>query len=70
MIDKVPANELLLKPELKQLVPLSDTTIWRMERDGTFPRRIVLSRKRVAWKRSEVLAFIAARMAAREPQAA
>ena len=63
-------NELLLKPELKQLVPLSDTTIWRMERDGTFPRRIVLSRKRVAWKRSEVMAFIAARMAAREPQAA
>jgi prophage regulatory protein len=70
MIDKVPANELLLKPELKQLVPLSDTTIWRMERDNAFPRRIVLSRKRVAWKRSEVMAFIAARMAAREPQAA
>ena len=69
MADELP-KELLFKPELKQLVPLSDTTIWRMERDGSFPRRIVLSRKRVAWNRTEVLEFIAARMAAREPQAA
>jgi prophage regulatory protein len=69
-VPELSPNELLLKPELKQLVPLSDTTIWRLERDKLFPARIVLSRKRVAWKRAEVEAWLAKRMAAREPQAA
>ena len=60
-------TDLILKPELRRLIPLSDTTIWRMERKGIFPRRILLSAKRVAWHRREVLAFVALRMAARQP---
>jgi prophage regulatory protein len=48
------ADDLILRPERKRLVPLSDATIWRMERRGEFPRRISISDKRVAWRRSEI----------------
>jgi predicted DNA-binding transcriptional regulator AlpA len=52
--DALPLDDLILRAERKRLVPLSDATIWRMERRGEFPRRIVISSKRVAWRRSEI----------------
>jgi predicted DNA-binding transcriptional regulator AlpA len=55
----------MLCNELAALVPLSETTIWRYERDGRFPRRIKLGLKRVAWSRREVLDWIAAQAAVR-----
>jgi prophage regulatory protein len=54
-------DELILRHERKRLVPLSDTTIWRMERRGEFPRRIVISTKRVAWRRREIEVWLARR---------
>jgi prophage regulatory protein len=57
------ADDLILRPERKRLVPLSDTTIWRMERRGEFPRRISISEKRVAWRRSEIEAWLKRRAA-------
>jgi prophage regulatory protein len=33
---------------------LSLSTIWRLERDGVFPRRRSLGRKAVGWVKSEV----------------
>jgi len=59
-------HELLLRAERKRLVPLSDATIWRMERRGEFPRRIPISPKRVAWRRHEIEAWLAAREEARD----
>lgn len=56
-------EELILRHDLKRLVPLSGTTIWRMERRGEFPRRIAISEKRVAWRRSEIEAWIEQRAA-------
>lgn len=47
-------DDLILKHERKRLVPLSEPTIWRMERRGEFPRRIRVSPGRVAWRRSEI----------------
>jgi prophage regulatory protein len=52
------ADDLILRPERKRLVLLSDATIWRMERRGEFPRRISISEKRVAWRRSEIEAWL------------
>ncbi len=60
-------DDLILRPERKRLVPLSDTTVWRMERRGEFPRRIAISVKRVAWRRREIETWLAAREAARAP---
>jgi predicted DNA-binding transcriptional regulator AlpA len=54
MSERLSPDELILRPERKRLVPLSDTTVWRMERRGEFPRRIHISEKRVAWRRSEI----------------
>jgi prophage regulatory protein len=60
-----PPSDLMLKEERAAMVPLSEPTIWRLERDGQFPRRIKIGPKRVAWLRSEVTAWIAAKAAAR-----
>lgn len=40
--------------------------IWRLERDGKFPRRVRVSDARVAWVESEIDAYIAARIAERD----
>lgn len=37
---------------------LSRTTIWRLERDGDFPKRVTISRGCVAWPSDEVDAWI------------
>jgi prophage regulatory protein len=63
-------HDLILRADLRQLVPLSDTTIWRMERRGEFPKRISISVGRIAWRRCEIEAWLALREAAREPAAA
>jgi prophage regulatory protein len=68
-MDSLVENELILRRERKLLVPLSDATIWRMERRGQFPRRIALSAKRVAWRRSEIESWLAQRAAAPMPAA-
>ena len=57
--------DLMLRRERAKLVPLSETTVWRMELRGEFPRRIQIARKRVAWSRREVEAWIKNRAAQR-----
>ena len=42
-------------------VPLSRTTLWRMEREGLFPQRIKLSENRVGWLEGDIDAWIAAK---------
>jgi predicted DNA-binding transcriptional regulator AlpA len=39
---------------------VSYVTIWKKMGDGTFPRPLKISRNRVAWLRSEILAHIRA----------
>jgi predicted DNA-binding transcriptional regulator AlpA len=39
----VMTERMVLWPELHAVVGLSRTTIWRMERAGQFPRRVLLS---------------------------
>lgn len=55
-------SEMIGLAEVKRLTGLSESSIWRHEKDlGTFPRRRQLSARRVAWPRSEVLAWIEGR---------
>lgn len=58
-----PENRLSLLSfdDLQRLVPLSRTTIWRLERQGEFPRRIRISTNRVAWLVSDVEEWLASR---------
>jgi prophage regulatory protein len=43
---------------VRQLTNLSRTTIWRLERQGKFPRRLRLSGNRIGWRADEVLEWI------------
>lgn len=40
--------------EVKRLTGLSATTVWRLEKAGTFPPRVLLSSNRVGWVRQEI----------------
>jgi predicted DNA-binding transcriptional regulator AlpA len=42
------------KAERRVLVPVSDSTADRMEQRGEFPRRLVIGKRRVVWRRSEI----------------
>mgnify|MGYP002813704002 CR=1 FL=1 len=47
--------------EVCGLTGLSRTTIWRLERAGTFPSRIRLSENSVGWLAQEISNWLAAR---------
>ena len=49
------------RQELRQIVPLAETTIYEMERRGEFPRRFNLTPRCVVWDLAEVEAWIEAR---------
>jgi prophage regulatory protein len=46
------------KPETIKTTGLSDPTIWRMEKQGRFPKRIQLGGNSVGWLASEIFAWI------------
>lgn len=56
----------LRRTELRKIVPLSDTTIYEMERRGEFPRRFNLTARCVVWDLAEVEAWLASRREASE----
>jgi prophage regulatory protein len=51
------------KAQLRQMVPLADSTIWEMERRGQFPQRFLLTPRCVVWDLAEVEAWLALRRA-------
>lgn len=57
--NKVHCYRYIRLPEVKQLVPFSQATIWRKSRDGSFPRPVKLSSRITAWPRAAVIAWIA-----------
>jgi prophage regulatory protein len=44
--------------QLRQMVPLADTTIYEMEQRGEFPRRFYLTSRCVAWDAAEIEAWL------------
>ena len=58
-----PLPRTIKKPELRQMVPLADSTIWEMEQRGQFPRRFLLTPRCVVWDLAEVEAWLALRRA-------
>jgi len=51
------------RKQLKEMVPLADSTIFEMEQRGEFPRRYALSPRTVVWNLAEVEAWLAERRA-------
>ncbi len=57
---------ILSKRELKELVLYSPQHIARLEKAGTFPKRIQLGPNRVGWLEAEVLDWLNERLTARD----
>nr|WP_314433931.1 AlpA family phage regulatory protein [uncultured Brevundimonas sp.] len=53
-----PLRRTIKKPELRQMVPLADSTIWDMEQKGEFPKRFLLTPRCVVWDLGEVEAWL------------
>ena len=51
-------DKMMRVKEVCQMTGLSRSTIWRMERAGSFPKHYLLSPGRVGWKWSEVQNWI------------
>jgi prophage regulatory protein len=49
------------RQQLRELVPLADTTIYEMEKRGEFPERFYLTGRCVVWDLAEVEAWLDAR---------
>jgi prophage regulatory protein len=49
------------RSELRQIVPLADSTIYELERRGEFPQRFYLTARCVVWDLAEVMAWLKSR---------
>lgn len=54
----LPFRRTIRRQELRQIVPLAETTIYEMEQRGEFPRRFRLTARCVVWDLEEVEAWI------------
>lgn len=61
-----PMKRSLRRHELKLLVPLSDSTIYEMEKRGEFPTRFAITPRCVVWDYDEVLTWLNAKKEAAE----
>lgn len=52
---------LLSKAKVIEVTSLSNTTIWRMMKQGKFPKSVKASMRRVAWKKSDIDTWLAER---------
>lgn len=60
---------ILRLPEVKQLVGLGKSSIYRMMDEGYFPRRVNLGSRAVGWRAGDVRAWLQSRMELREAPA-
>jgi prophage regulatory protein len=60
-----PAGRLLAWPAVRERVGISRTTAWRLQKDGAFPKPVVISAGRVGWREEDIIAW-AASLSARD----
>jgi prophage regulatory protein len=58
---EVRVTRTIRRQQLREIVPLADSTIYEMEQRGEFPRRFALTPRCVVWDLAEVEAWLAAR---------
>lgn len=47
-------RRVIRKRELLKMIPLSDVTVWRLEKKGEFPKRFTLGGRAVGWFADEI----------------
>lgn len=63
-IETTQIRRTIRRQQLREMVPMADSTIYEMERRGEFPRRFALSPRCIVWDLAEVEAWLMARRAA------
>lgn len=53
-----PTKRTIRRHQLREIVPLADTTIYEMEQRGEFPQRFYLTARTVVWDLGEVEAWL------------
>jgi predicted DNA-binding transcriptional regulator AlpA len=48
---------MLNEEQVRQIVPVSRTTLWAMERSGRFPKSIYISANRRVWFEDEIITW-------------
>lgn len=61
-----PDRRVLSQQDVLERVPLSRTTLWRLERAGRFPARFSISPNRVGWLESDVNTWVEERKQAHD----
>ncbi len=64
-----PTKRTIRRHQLREIVPLADTTIYDMEQRGEFPQRFYLTARTVVWDLGEVEAWLAQRREASRAKA-
>ncbi len=64
-----PTKRTIRRHQLREIVPLADTTIYDMEQRGEFPRRFYLTARTVVWDLGEVEAWLEQRREASRAKA-
>lgn len=63
LLAKKSIGRTIRRHQLREIVPLADSTIYEMEQRGEFPQRFALTPRCVVWDLGEVEAWLAARRA-------
>ncbi|MBM7059331.1 AlpA family phage regulatory protein [Pseudomonas sp. UL073] len=61
MVAAVQQDRFLRFGAVAEMIGLSRSTVWRMEQEGKFPKRVQLGSKSVAWRQSDLNAWMSAR---------
>ena len=59
-------RRVIRKRELFKMIPLSDVTIWRLEKKGLFPKRFTLGGRAVGWFADEIDEWLDAKATKRD----
>ena len=61
-------KRVIRKSQLLNIIPLSDTTIWRMEKRGEIPKRFTLGGRAVGWFADEIDEWLDSKAIKRETE--
>ena len=63
-VETMQIRRTIRRHQLREMVPMADSTIYEMEQRGEFPRRFALSPRCIVWDLAEVEAWLMARRTA------
>lgn len=61
LVRYVRVTDITTTAKRKGILPISPSTLWRLIKAGSFPKPVRLSSKVVAWRASDITAWLAAR---------